>query len=383
MRTEFMFLPPVKLLILFLFELSACSSTTTSPNGGFAASEARTPVVGRQIGSQYETRWFPRSARFAPNESHLIVSLCHFRYSYYCHLARYWIADARWEVLPYEPGISSAWPDYSADGNRIAYARAKCTSYECDWADCRLATMNTNGGEQKLFETRGIQMPSFAPDGQHVVAWGLVGRGRLSSGRGIIGWDIYEYDLRSAGSEELEAQVTASLFTATLTGPRYLGDGQRLLFSGYIIGNDGSRTFLIPRKLNWKPNYKNDLPGFRLQKAGYVHAHHPKYGWLVSASLVWFIPPGRNEDRDDVFNAYPFSASVADVSRTGRWVVSIQGASDGSLELGGVTSYFNRGSERFQRAPMPVMTLVDRETAAAVVMRWPADIESVTLTGVE
>lgn len=328
--------------------------------------------------AQFKTRWFPRSARFAPDESHLIVSMCHFMYSYYCHLARYWIADARWEVLPFVPDVSAGWPDYSPDGKRIVFAQAACISYHCDWGDFKLATMNSDGSGKQVFDTHGAQMPAFAPDGERMVYWGLVGRAKLSSGRGVIAWDVYEYDPRSP-PETREQKVTASLFDGIWTGPRYMPDGERLFFTGYIIGNDGSRTFVIPRKLNLRPNYKNDLPGRRLQRAGYVHAYHPELGWLVSASLVWLIPPGHDAEQRDVFNAYPYSATVADISRSGRWAVSIQGASEGTMARGGIASYLNDRSI-IGASPVPVMTLANRETGSVSPLFWPADMESLTLS---
>lgn len=372
-----------RLALMVLFALLAASATAPSnaevdANASVSA-EKPSPRIADDPDAKFPTRWFPRSARFVPDESNVIVSLCRFRYGYYCHLARYWIADARWEILPFEPGVSSAWPDYSPDGRRIVFAQSGCTAYQCDWADFKLTTMNVDGSGKQVYDTRGVQMPSFAPDGERMVYWGLVGRAKLSSGRGIIAWDVYEYDPRSS-PDTREQKVTASLFDGIWTGPRYMPDGERLFFTGYIIGNDGSRTFVIPRKLNLRPNYKNDLPGYRLQRAGYVHAYHPELGWLVSASLVWLIPPGGDTEQHDVFNAYPYSATVADISRSGRWVVSIQGATQGTLKAGGVALYSFEGLAAGD-PPIPAMTLIDREGGGAVhPLSWPADVEVLTLT---
>ncbi len=59
--------------------------------------------------------------RFAPDDSHLLLSMCHVCIYQYCRIAKYHFADKRWEVLPHEEHMTYIWPTCSPDGKRVLF----------------------------------------------------------------------------------------------------------------------------------------------------------------------------------------------------------------------------------------------------------------------
>jgi WD40-like Beta Propeller Repeat len=359
-----------------LLWLSACS---TPPGIDSAA--------GEEIGTQYPVRWFPRSVRFSPDDSHLLVSLCHFEYAYYCRVARYWIADSRWEVLPHERGVSMAWPEYSPDGKRIVYAQAKCPNvFRCVGAEFALSTMNRDGGDRRELGPTAVQMPTHSPDGSRLLYWKVQGSSKLSSGRATGSWGLYEYSLNANVSVEPEARITDEVYYGIYAAPRYLPGGERLLYTAYRSDGEANHTFVVRRDEGLRRTSNPPRPpiapwaGANTQ---FIHAFHARRGWLVGYKVLWFQPENPNEPRLEILNSAPFTTPVADVSHNGEWVVALSGISAGTMRDaggGGAVDYWNRPSIAYEgRPPVPVMTLtaIDKQVIQPIV-DWPPDVERVT-----
>jgi len=350
------------------------------------AAQPAAVAPGELIGAQHEVRWYPRSARFAPDESHLLVSLCHFRYSYYCRIARYWIADNRWEVVPEQRGISTAWPDYSADGRRIVFAQQRCKdTYQCSALDFALATMNRDGSGRRELDVTGVQMPSWSPDGQRLLYWRLNGVGRLSSGRTIGSFDVYEYRLEAGPRAATgEVRLTHDAYPGTYTAPQYYAGGQKVLYSAYASDRTGSYGFTMD--LHVLRSRSADAP--RRSEASWdgprwsmLYAFHPARGWLYSDGSLRFrtADPGRAESL--VLRDSKYYLGAADVSPSAQRVVVLTGTPRGTMDQGGAISYLKPPRPPAAHA-VPVMALIDVATGTVyAITNWPADAEPVTALG--
>lgn len=187
----------------------------------------------------WETRWFPTHVRWAPDDSHLLVSLCHVNRASYCRIGKYWIADKRWELLPLEPRTTYRWPAYSPDGKHIVATVASCNEeYRCHGPDDTLTLLSPDGSRvQKLIRTYADH-PSFSDDGRKIIYWRLTGGG---------GADVAMFDL-DTGKEE---KLTNILFeTSSLAGGAYfLPGGQRFVFGASLPQPlYGSRTVFVDGK---------------------------------------------------------------------------------------------------------------------------------------
>jgi hypothetical protein len=337
------------------------------------------------LGALYPTRWFPRSVRFSPDESNLLVSLCHFQYGHYCRVARYWIADARWEVLAAEIGVSMAWPDYSPDGRNIVYAQASCAqTYHCIGAEFELMTMTHEGTQRRsVGQQVGVQMPTYSPDGSRVLYWRVQGSGTPRSGRSIPYWSLYEVDLSSQPGSTVR-QLTDDLYFGIYGAPRYLPDGERLLYTAYRGDGASNDTFMIRRDEGMRRNVtlsRGPIPAWTDVKTQFIHAYHPKWGWLVGFSKLWFQPATEYQTKRQILNSAPYSTPVADVSRGGDWVAALSGVPSGTMRDAdsSMANYWAESPSGTQGpARTPVMTITRVESGQIrPITNWPADVEKV------
>jgi hypothetical protein len=219
-------------------------------------------------------------------------------------------------------------------------------------------------------------MPAFSPNSKRIVYWGLNAALRSESNRTYVWWDLYE---RTADGSRDERRVTDQGYPGIYTGPRYLPDGESILYTAWNDRASGY-TFVVDRfdGIRRSPVQRQPIPPWRTVNAQYLHAFHASRGWLLGRSALSFLPPGPGASLVEVYDATPYEASVVDVSPSGRWVVSLQGASKGTMESGGFAGYWNAAAPVINRPAVPVMAIVDVESSTVTpATNWPADVEPV------
>lgn len=137
------------------------------------------PPAPRQIDAK------ARFAFYAPDGSHLLVTLC--KYATFttlgnCRPWRYHLAEKRWEeiaLVPYEPDWSIDSASYSPDGKTIAATMVKCIvskefHMECPYLNYRLLMIDAATGKHRTIQSDSSRFqPSFTPDGKSLVYWQL------------------------------------------------------------------------------------------------------------------------------------------------------------------------------------------------------------------
>ncbi len=170
-------------------------------------------------------RWFPAHVRFSPDDSNLLVSLCHInpQRSDVCRIGRYYLASQQWEVLPFEDKRTYRWPTYTPDGKWIVFSTGPCDEqYRCSIGDYVLARMPSDGARMEVVADTIAREPSFAPDGKKLVYWKL--RPRVEH--------LYEMDWETRQERELVNMASAP---ASETGrPFLIEDGKAVAFYGRI-----------------------------------------------------------------------------------------------------------------------------------------------------
>jgi hypothetical protein len=267
-----------------------------------------------------------------------------------------------------------AWPDYSPDGKRIVYARANCPhTYQCTGAEFVLSTMNSDGKQQRALEPHAIQMPTYSPDGNRILYWRVQGSGTLNSGRPIGYWSLYELDLRA----EKARQLTSDPYFGIYGAPRYLPDGERLLYTAY--NGEGRYTFVIRRNEGVRGNAY--VAPWTKVKTQFIHAYHERWGWLVGYKILWFEPDNEHQTKQQIVNSVPYTTPVADVSRSGDWVIALSGVPSGTMRDagGGVANYWAESPSGIEGPPrVPVMTITRVESREVrAITNWPTDVEKI------
>lgn len=182
-------------------------------------------------------RWFPNYVRFAPDDSHLLVSLCHIKRITLCRIGKYYIAENRWEILPYEERRTYFWPTYAPDGKSIVVTTAPCDEqYICPLVQYALARMPPDGSRlEKLIDTVAIH-PSFSRDGKKLIYW-KIGSINAVKGAALMFRDVAELDL-TTGQER--ALTDFHLYDEHALGwPYFLPDGERFIFGAHLVGRIG------------------------------------------------------------------------------------------------------------------------------------------------
>ena len=130
--------------------------------------------------------WKARFAFYAPDGSHLLVTLCkhvpNFPILANCRPWRYYLAEKRWEeiaLVPYQPDWSIDSASYSPDGKTIAATMVKCLvskefHMECPYLNYRLLLIDAATGKHRIIPSDSSRFqPSFTPDGKGLVYWQL------------------------------------------------------------------------------------------------------------------------------------------------------------------------------------------------------------------
>lgn len=246
--------------------------------------------------TRWDTRWFPAHVRWAPDDSHLLVSLCHVNRSGYCRIGKYWIAEKRWELLDLQPRITYRWPNYSPDGQHIVATVGACNeNYVCPIRKYALVLLSTDAKRMtKLAGTIAFH-PSFSGDGKKIIYWKHSGGG---------GAEVAIFDLL-AGKEQMLTQL--SFWDSAVTGAAFFLPGdERFVFSawlgdavaipsGELLKKDGQVVYKDGRAVRDHP-----LRGTKLDLAGpnrriSTHIADMKQGIITKDNvtridLVWVHP---------------------------------------------------------------------------------------------
>jgi hypothetical protein len=172
--------------------------------------------------TDFGLRWFPAHVRWAPDDSHLLVSLCHMNRTSYCRIGKYWIADDRWELLDLQPRTTYRWPSYSPDGKHIVASVGSCDeNYQCSRKQYALALLSPDGRHAtKLADTIALH-PTFSNDGNKIIYW-------RSNGAAL---DVAQFDL-TIGKEQILMQL---YWQGNQRGwPVFLPDAKKYVFAGWM-----------------------------------------------------------------------------------------------------------------------------------------------------
>ncbi len=216
------------LAAVLLMALSACTMDMGKDARfgmyGGAPREPKPEPAFDVMSTKWDTRWFPAHVRWAPDDSHLLVSLCHVNRSDYCRIGKYWIAENRWEILHLQPRITYRWPSYSPDGKSIAVSAGGCDeNYRCDMRRYVLALLSPDGQRIERLAGTIAFMPSFSGDSRRIIYWRYTGGG---------GADVALFDL-DTGKERMLTQLM--FWMSSITGPAFfLPGGERFVFSGWL-----------------------------------------------------------------------------------------------------------------------------------------------------
>lgn len=192
--------------------------------GASKQTEAEPPF---SIDSTYrDVRWFPTHVRWAPDDSHLLVSLCHTLRPSLCRIGKYFIVRQEWEILPYEDKRTYRWPIYHPDGKEIAVSTGPCDEqYRCALAHYELVRMSPDGSSQQPVGDVIATDMSFSPDGKRLIYWrygGVSVRGRTV---GLA--DLHEMDWPRGA----ERALTEFKFMGEQEGrPFFLDDAKAIVF---------------------------------------------------------------------------------------------------------------------------------------------------------
>ncbi len=217
------------LAAVLLMALSACTMDMGKDARfgmyGGAPREPKPEPAFDVMSTKWDTRWFPAHVRWAPDDSHLLVSLCHVNRSDYCRIGKYWIAENRWEILHLQPRITYRWPSYSPDGKSIAVSAGGCDeNYRCDMRRYVLALLSPDGQRiDKLANSIAVQ-PSFSNDGKKIIYWRHTGGGAA---------DVAMFDLEHRKEKMLTSLVLSAIHAYGQA--RFLPGSERFVFSGFIV----------------------------------------------------------------------------------------------------------------------------------------------------
>lgn len=225
------------LAIALIASLNACAVNLgqDSRYGNYGGPpREKQPEPPFSIESTYrDVRWFPTHVRYAPDGSHLLVSLCHTMRPSLCRIGKYFIAEKEWEILPYEDRRTYRWPVYHPGGKEIAVSTGPCDEqYRCALNDYALVRMAADGSQvERVGDVIASDM-SFSPDGKKLIYWRL---GGISvQGRGMALADLYEIDWAS-GTERPLTQL--KLWQEELRAPFFVEDGRAFIFNASTYGS--------------------------------------------------------------------------------------------------------------------------------------------------
>jgi Tol biopolymer transport system component len=213
-----------------------------------------------------DVRWFPAHVRYSPDDTNLLVSLCHAApgHANLCRIGRYHIASGKWEILPYEDKRTYRWPTYTPDGKWIVFSTGPCDEqYRCSVDDYVLARMPAYGSGVEMIADTIAREPSFGPDGKKLVYWRL-GPAYEVRGRGALVSKLYEMDWETRKERELLSLTSAIKYDV---GRPFLIDGGKVVvFYGDVeLANEPMRRGLIRVEIGGRPlQTASDLYGLEV-----------------------------------------------------------------------------------------------------------------------
>jgi hypothetical protein len=270
-RSIFHFLFTFMLATLFITNANAQVTNSSSQNSLNAAA-----IAGQaDLSSTIKVRWFPISAKFAPDASWGVVSLCSVVTPTYCKLVK-WEPDqpgklmpsgiestGRWSLIPGQDANKSYfWPDISRDGSKLAFVVADCQGQaqplsnaqttsqnvtsaslpvpqSCAFRDGQLAYNPSAGtliGSTVIDEVRTAAKPAWRPDGQALLYWRSLGEVTLASGRNLRQRDVFEYDIKAkVETPKHNRAATRVLWDQEATGPFYNDTGENFAVCGFAF----------------------------------------------------------------------------------------------------------------------------------------------------
>lgn len=202
-------------------------------------------------------RWFPRHVRFAPDESNLLVSLCHTTRRDFCRIGRYHLASGRWEVLPFEDKSTYTWPLYAPDGKAIYVLRAPCDEqYRCDFGEEKLFRLSVDG--QRMEEIAPITAThlNISPDGKRLIYW-RIGSYYSIRGRAQTRANIFEMDLETRLERPLLKEDELYTFQDDRSFSFFLKDGESFYFNAAFRDGRNNRD---EAKSGWSIAKLKDVP---------------------------------------------------------------------------------------------------------------------------
>lgn len=262
------------------------------PAAGLHAQTARTLPQGTEYLAA-------RFAYYAPDGSHLLVTLCEVREGR-CRPWRYHLAERRWErieLAPYDPAWSMESATYAPDGKTIAVSVVKCIgdwrTLQCPLFQYRLALIDASSGAVRILPSEQARfMPSFTPDGKGLVYWGLDNATPSRSGQAVYAsHNLYTLDLADLSSRKAINVRTQR----PLAPPKVLADGQTVTISAFDVSGDVTYQGEM-----LKNGMLNNVQGFD---------DSVLLGNLTTGEMQTLLPKGRP------------SKVIYDISPDGKWVL--------------------------------------------------------------
>lgn len=264
-----------------LFTFMLATLFITNANAQVTNSSSQNPLNAAAIAGQADpsstvkVRWFPISAKFAPDASWGVVNLCSVVTPTYCKLVK-WEPDQPGKLMP--SGIESTgrwslikgqdanksyfWPDLSRDGSKLAFVVADCQGQaqplsnaqttsqnvtsaslpvpqSCAFRDGQLAYNESAGtliGSTVIDDVRTAAKPAWRPDGQALLYWRSLGEVTLASGRNLRQRDVFEYDIKNkVETPKHNRAATRVLWDQEATGPFYDETGESFAVCGFAF----------------------------------------------------------------------------------------------------------------------------------------------------